>query len=243
VLTVSDWPLGIIHLAPPEAREKLMDLIKDEWRTGRISLWAYANDSTRKRERVIYSEGLDLNWISKSSRGKVPGFSELEYYCEVGVYFDPEGRRPGTIAQLTKGPYDDCLDDLIDVEISYEDLEHVCTLVFGAAALSYALPEIIAKPELAEQPAAELKPPVNRRASRRKPFWDKAEAKIDKYLDDNGCPETGDGGQARLEDYVESLLDERRWSASRSTIRKHVKQRIAARLACLASLVDPGSSK
>ena len=60
------------------------------------------------------------------------------------------------------------------------------------------------------------------RPSRERPFWQAAgEAAFD-WLRENGCPEKGDGNQARLEEHVTSWLDERGYEAGEATVRRHV---------------------
>lgn len=59
-------------------------------------------------------------------------------------------------------------------------------------------------------------------------FWSDAHKLIDDWLDENGFPQPGDGNQAKLEtavqDYLSAHFDEH---PSESTIRAHVKERIA----------------
>jgi hypothetical protein len=72
-----------------------------------------------------------------------------------------------------------------------------------------------------------------RRPSREKPFWEQAREVAFRWLDDEGCPEPGDGRQAELECYVEEWLSLRGHRAGEATIRRHVASWIAERRAAL----------
>jgi hypothetical protein len=63
---------------------------------------------------------------------------------------------------------------------------------------------------------------VVRRPPAEKPFWDKARVEARKWLDEEGFPEPGDGGQAKLEKHIEHWLGLRGHKAVQSTIRSHV---------------------
>jgi hypothetical protein len=63
---------------------------------------------------------------------------------------------------------------------------------------------------------------VVRRPPAEKPFWDKARVEALKWLDEEGYPEPGDGGQAKLEKHIVNWLRLRGHKASPSTIRSHV---------------------
>jgi hypothetical protein len=69
-------------------------------------------------------------------------------------------------------------------------------------------------------------PDARRSPTRLKPFWSDAEAVIDKWLEENGCPRGGDSTQAKLEKYVADWLDARGHEAGTATIRRHVHERI-----------------
>jgi hypothetical protein len=64
---------------------------------------------------------------------------------------------------------------------------------------------------------------VVRRPSREKPFWLQARKAAFEWLDEEGFPSTGDGGQAKLEAHIADWLADRSHKAAESTIRKHVK--------------------
>jgi hypothetical protein len=74
--------------------------------------------------------------------------------------------------------------------------------------------------------------------SRLKPFWENAEHEIMRWLDENGCPEPGDGNQAKLERHIAGWLAERGHEAGEATIRSHVSKCIGSRR---AALIDPSN--
>jgi len=61
-----------------------------------------------------------------------------------------------------------------------------------------------------------------RKPAREKPFWPDAEREAKAWLVDNGFPEKGDGGQAKLESHIASWLSDRGHIAGESTIRLHI---------------------
>jgi hypothetical protein len=63
---------------------------------------------------------------------------------------------------------------------------------------------------------------IRRRGRIPKPVWNAAEAKAMQWLDDNGYPEPGDGGQAKLEKHIADWLAQRGHHPVESTIRSHV---------------------
>jgi hypothetical protein len=65
--------------------------------------------------------------------------------------------------------------------------------------------------------------------SREKPFWPAARGAAFDWLIDNGCPEPGDGNQAKLEGCVTKWLEERGHEASEAAIRRHVVRWIKER--------------
>jgi hypothetical protein len=65
--------------------------------------------------------------------------------------------------------------------------------------------------------------PVMPRPSRLKPFWPHARKAAFEWFDDKGFPNSGDGGQAKLEKHIAGWLAERGHTASESIIRRHVK--------------------
>ena len=73
------------------------------------------------------------------------------------------------------------------------------------------------------QPLAETAP----KPSRLKPFWVSAEAAIEDWLVENGCPRPRDGNQAALERYVAEWLTKHGYGASEAAIRRHVARCIA----------------
>ncbi len=105
--------------------------------------------------------------------------------------------------------------------------QHWLTRVKAAQALSELYPEL--------PPPVEIVRPASRptRSSRLKPFWPKAQEAAFEWLTENGCPEKGDGGQARLEAYVADWLAARAHSAGESTVREHVRVWIAGFKAAL----------
>lgn len=73
--------------------------------------------------------------------------------------------------------------------------------------------------------------PGGRPPSREKPFWPAAHAAIFEWLEDNGCPEPGDGGQANIERFIAGWLEDRGHKAGETTIRRHVVRCIRERRA------------
>jgi hypothetical protein len=59
---------------------------------------------------------------------------------------------------------------------------------------------------------------------RPKPIWKHAKTEAMRWFDDEGWPEAGDGGQARLEKHIADWLEDRGHRASESTVRRHVRQ-------------------
>jgi hypothetical protein len=76
--------------------------------------------------------------------------------------------------------------------------------------------------EPATIPNARVGRPVARRPSRQKPFWSDARKIALEWLDENGYPQPGDGGQAKLESSIAEWLSVRGHRAAESTIREHV---------------------
>jgi hypothetical protein len=64
------------------------------------------------------------------------------------------------------------------------------------------------KPAMRTASYSDLKA-VMRPPSRLKPFWSDAEAIAMGWLEENGCPQKGDGNQAKLERFVAGWLEER----------------------------------
>jgi hypothetical protein len=64
-----------------------------------------------------------------------------------------------------------------------------------------------------------------------KPIWEGAENEMMQWLDNNGCPEPGDGGQAALEDHITDWLAQRGYYLAESTVRAHVGSCLARRRA------------
>jgi hypothetical protein len=56
------------------------------------------------------------------------------------------------------------------------------------------------------------------------PFWDDARQIALTWLDDNGFPQPGDGGQAKLERHITDWLFNRGHNPAESTIRKYVSR-------------------
>jgi hypothetical protein len=70
---------------------------------------------------------------------------------------------------------------------------------------------------------AELVKTVRRKPpSREKPFWSSAKNVGMAWLQDNGCPQKGDGHQAELENHIADWLDARGHKAGETTIRRYV---------------------
>src|SRR5262249_8543123 len=67
-----------------------------------------------------------------------------------------------------------------------------------------------------------LRPPKKRKPSREKSFWDSTREKAFTWLERHGPPQSGDGGQAKLEKYIANCLADRGHKAVSSTIRVHV---------------------
>jgi hypothetical protein len=67
--------------------------------------------------------------------------------------------------------------------------------------------------------------------SREKAFWPAARTVAFEWLIENGCPERGDGNQAKLESWVTIWLEVRGHEASESAVRRHVAQWIKERRA------------
>jgi hypothetical protein len=59
------------------------------------------------------------------------------------------------------------------------------------------------------------------------PYWPKAEEAAMRWLQDNGYPQPGDGGQAQLEQHVTEVLAADNHHPGESTVREHVGQWIA----------------
>jgi hypothetical protein len=55
-----------------------------------------------------------------------------------------------------------------------------------------------------------------------KPIWKAAETEMMRWLDDNGCPEPGDGGQAALERHIAEWFARSDRYPAESTVRAHV---------------------
>jgi hypothetical protein len=73
----------------------------------------------------------------------------------------------------------------------------------------------------------EAVPSTGRRGRPEAPHWTRAHKFIDDWLEVDGCPQPGDGGQAKLEGLVRDLLDEcTEEPVAESTIRRHVVKRI-----------------
>jgi hypothetical protein len=70
-----------------------------------------------------------------------------------------------------------------------------------------------------------------RTPSRAKPFWPAARGAAFDWLLDDGCPEAGDGNQAKLEEHVTKWLEDHGYEASEATIRRHVVRWIKERRA------------
>jgi hypothetical protein len=71
--------------------------------------------------------------------------------------------------------------------------------------------------------------PARRQPSREKPFWSEAHKIVRKWLQDEGCPASGDGNQAALERHIAQWLSEHGHMAGEATIRRHVFRWIAER--------------
>jgi hypothetical protein len=65
-------------------------------------------------------------------------------------------------------------------------------------------------------------PKVGTRPSRLKPFWPEAKTAAMTWLNQNGYPLPGDGGQTALEHYISEFLERRGHAAGESTLRGHV---------------------
>jgi hypothetical protein len=90
--------------------------------------------------------------------------------------------------------------------------------------------------EIAEGSATVQKPPAaiaeaagdkTRRGRSEAPHWSEIKPKAMEWLDEEGAPARGDGGQAALERFVTDRLVEKGHNPSESTVRDHVKRWIA----------------
>jgi hypothetical protein len=71
---------------------------------------------------------------------------------------------------------------------------------------------------------------IKRRGGRPQAYnWAPALARVDAYLDDNGIPKAGDGGQSALEKLVADHFSHLDKPPAESTIRDHVQRRITAK--------------
>jgi hypothetical protein len=81
--TATYWPLGVVHLIAPKDIVMFMGRIENKWKQGRIVLRGYKNETEFAPVDIIYSPNLELNWMGGPARERgIPGFPELEYYCE-----------------------------------------------------------------------------------------------------------------------------------------------------------------
>jgi hypothetical protein len=90
-----------------------------------------------------------------------------------------------------------------------------------------------------KEPKSDHRSGSGRRKGRRKTasrFWRAAEIEAMRWLDDNGCPEPWDGGQAKLEDHIKDWLAARGRYPAESTVRSHVRKCIDEFRNRLASL-------
>jgi hypothetical protein len=207
-------PLGIIHTDHyDDCREPLMRCVETEWRVGKLTLWGYPRGKHRCGSKPIppypCTLELELDWVAGPGRDDNgnPRFPELEYYCDVSAYHR-----------------DNPSDFWSELLIARADLDRLRTTLPEAALLAYREWRNMAagcapfrSTDLA--PDGRSFPP-----SRLKPFWSQAEAVALRWLEENGCPQPGDGNQAILETVVADWLAERGHEASESTIRRHVRR-------------------
>jgi hypothetical protein len=79
--------------------------------------------------------------------------------------------------------------------------------------------------------APKRQPSPGRRGRPEAPYWSKADEFIDNRLVENGCPQPGDGNQAKLEREVADFIAERTEEPpAKSTVRDHVRKRITKRM-------------
>lgn len=104
--------------------------------------------------------------------------------------------------------------------------EYWRTIIGAAEAMSKVCPGLPPPVEIVKLVSRPKKKPAAG-SSRLKPFWPKTREAAFEWLTANGCPEKGDGGQARLEAYVADWLAARGYSAGKSTLRGHVRSWIA----------------
>jgi hypothetical protein len=83
-----------------------------------------------------------------------------------------------------------------------------------------ALLDYLSAPSHTAFEPATVRPAV--RPARLKPFWQEAQRVAEAWLEENGYPAPGDGGQAKLEKHVADWLDQRGHVAAESTIRGYV---------------------
>jgi hypothetical protein len=85
-------------------------------------------------------------------------------------------------------------------------------------------------PPVGEAPSVDFKPNRPRRSGGwQHPRWLGARDAATKWLVDNGCPVSGDGGQAELERHVASWLEEHGYEARESSVRRYVSDWIKER--------------
>jgi len=99
-------------------------------------------------------------------------------------------------------------------------IAHVNYIVGGSTFTRFALHDIEVR-FLRTDIQREFRP--TSKPSRAKPFWPEARKVALAWLEENGYPEPGDGGQAQLEDEIKKFLESKQWSAAESTVREHVR--------------------
>jgi len=210
-------PLGIIHSdAYDDCREPLMRRVEMELRVGRLTLWGYPRGKHRCGSKPIppypYTLELELDWVAGPGRedGGNPRFPGVEYHCDVGAHHRDN---PG--------------DFWSELLITRADLDRLRTTLPEEALLAYRewrnmTAGCVPIRSTDSAPDGRSFPPP-----RMKPFWSQAEAVALRWLEENGCPQPGDGNQAILETFVADWLIEHGWDASASAIRRHVRDCIA----------------
>jgi hypothetical protein len=86
---------------------------------------------------------------------------------------------------------------------------------------------IVGAPQSDEEPKNDRQTGRRGGGRSRKPIWKRAKVEAMTWLDTNGYPEPGDGGQADLEKYIADWLADRDLHPVESTIRVHVSGWIA----------------
>ncbi len=178
----------------------LLDGIKHIQRITGTALGAAARDL----QTLLY-EGRVKSRVARRPY-RIPRHDGIEpsdwYHVTIFQDGSVEFRRDPAVPPPPRGPW--CA-PLSEVEVCWADV------------LRYWEPEA----QSASKPPRLSTPP--RRPSRERPFWPDAREAAITWLDENGYPLSGDGGQTTLEEHIARWLSERGHKAAPSTIRVHVR--------------------